>query len=84
MEGFLHSSRNPQQNSSGIQHCSLTLVNGVSLMAVWFKALPLTASCLSPLSGFVPTWACEEVASDLGLGGVFRQVLRFTQLSTTR
>ena len=25
---------------------------GTTLMAVWFKALPLTASCLSPLPGF--------------------------------
>ena len=33
--------------------------------------VPLTASCLSPLSR-----ACEKVASDLGLGGGFRQVIR--------
>ena len=25
---------------------------GPALMAVWYKALPLTASCLLPLSGF--------------------------------
>ena len=40
-------------------------------MTVWSKALPLTASFLSPLS----TGACKKVASDLGLGGGLRQVL---------
>ena len=28
----------------------------------------------------IPAWACGKVASDLGLGGGFRRVLRFTQL----
>ena len=31
----------------------------------------------------VPAWACEKVASDVGLGGGFRQVLRFPTLLTT-
>ena len=30
-----------------------------------------------------PAWACEKVASDLGLGGGFGQVLRFPALFTT-
>ena len=37
-------------------------------MAVWSKVLPLTASCLSPLSRF---------ESHLGLGSGFHRVLRF-------
>ena len=38
-------------------------------MAVWSKARPLTARYLSPLPEFrIPAWACEKVASDLGLG----------------
>ena len=45
---------------------------GSALMAVWSKVLPLSAiSCLrvSPLLGFViPGRACEEVASDFGVG----------------
>ena len=28
-------------------------------------------------------WACEKVASDLGLGGGFRRVLQFPPLLTT-
>ena len=43
-------------------------------MAMWSKALPLTASCLSPLFGIKSqSGACEKlkVASDLGLGTVF-------------
>ena len=55
-------------------------------MAVWSKALPLTASGLSPLSGF-ESWPghvrCKKVASDLGLGGGFRRVLRFLLPVTT-
>ena len=35
------------------------------------------ASCLSPLPGFKSRRVCEKVASDLGLGGGFRRVLRF-------
>ena len=31
----------------------------------------------------VPAWACEKVASDLGLGSAFRRVLRFSPLLTT-
>ena len=48
---------------------------GPALMAVWSKALPLTASCLSPLPGFESLPG--QVASDLGLGGGFRRVLWF-------
>ena len=32
---------------------------------------------------WIPAWACEKVASDLGLGGGFRRVLWFPPLSTT-
>ena len=38
-----------------VHWCSIGQVSlyfGPALMAVWSKALPLTASCLSPLSGF--------------------------------
>ena len=31
----------------------------------------------------IPSWACEKVTSDLGLGGGFRRVLRFPPLFTT-
>ena len=46
-----------------------------TLMAVW--ALPLIASCLSITTTPVriPPEACEKVASDLGLGGGFHQIL---------
>ena len=42
------------------------------MMAVWSKALPLTASRVRIVAG-----ACEKVESDLVLGGGFRQVFRF-------
>ena len=41
----------------------------LSLTTAWFQ---------------IPSWACEKVASDLGLGCVFRRVLRFSLLLTTR
>ena len=45
-------------------------------MALWSKALPLTASCLSPLPGFKSQARLyEKVAGDLGLGGGFSRVL---------
>ena len=58
---------------------------GPALTAVWSKAPPLTARCLSPLPAWVRilAWACEKVASDLGLGGGFRRVLRFPPPHTT-
>ena len=31
----------------------------------------------------IPAWACEKVASNLGLGGGFRRVLQFPPLLTT-
>ena len=31
----------------------------------------------------IPAWACENVASDLGLGGCFRRVLWFSTLHAT-
>ena len=40
-------------------------------MAVWSKALPLAALCLSPLASFESHLSGEGVASDLGLGGGF-------------
>ena len=56
---------------------------GPALMTVGFMALPLTARCLSPLPGSSNLdWACEYVASDLGLGGGFCRVLRFLPLLT--
>ena len=57
---------------------------GHALMAERSKAPPLTARCLSPLSRVrIVAWACEKVASDLGLGGGFRRVQRFPPLLTT-
>ena len=52
-----------------------TSTTGPALMVVWSKALPLTASSLSPYPGF-KSWP-GQVASDLGLGSGFQQVLRF-------
>ena len=52
--------------------CALNLTShgcilGPALMAVWSKALPLTASCLLPLPGFeCQARASEKVTSDLG------------------
>ena len=44
-------------------------------MAEQSKALPLTASCLSPLPGYASrAGACEKVASDFALGGGFHRV----------
>ena len=57
-------------------------IPGPSLMAVWSKALPLNASRISPLVR-IAAGASEKVASDLGLDGGFRQVLRFPPLVTT-
>ena len=49
-------------------------------MAVWSNdcTLSLTTAWVR-----IPTWACEKVASDLGLGGGFRRVLRFPPPHTT-
>ena len=53
-------------------------------MAMWSKVLPLTASCLSPLSGIeFYLGHVKKVASDLGLGGGFRWVLHFSPPVTT-
>ena len=52
-------------------------------MAVWSNALPLTASSLPTAQVQIPARASNEVASDLGLGGGIRQVLRFPPLLTT-
>ena len=55
-----------------------------ALTTAWSKASPLTARCLSPLPGFrIPALVGEKVACDLGLGGGFRQVLRFPPPLTT-
>ena len=58
---------------------------GPALTAVWSKAPPMTDYTLSFTTACVriPAWACEKVASDLGLGGGFRRVLRFPPLLTT-
>ena len=50
-------------------------------MAVWSKALPLTASCLSQLPGFKSWWPCEKVASDLWLDGGFPLVFPVSSTS---
>ena len=37
------------------------------LMVQWWKGLPLTACCLTPLSGIhISARSCEKIASDLG------------------
>ena len=56
---------------------SFMWLSGPALTAVWSKAPPATDCTLSLTTACVriPTWACEKVASDLGLGGGFRQVL---------
>ena len=51
---------------------------GPALTAWWFQVLPFTASCLTTARVQFPAWACEEVTSDLGLGGGFHWVLWFT------
>ena len=63
--------------------CHFLLVKFVpTMMAVWSKALPLTACCLSPLPGIrIPSWACEKLP--LVIGGGFRWVLRFRPPVTT-
>ena len=43
------------------------LFTGPALMAMSSKALPLTASCLSPLSLGLNPEKSENVASDLGI-----------------
>ena len=54
-------------------HVSVVLYPRAVLMAMWSKALPLTACLLSFTTAWVriPAAACEKVASDLGLGGGF-------------
>ena len=52
-------------------------------MAVWSKALPTTASCLSPLTVVESSaGASEKIPSDLGLGGGFASTT-FNWLVTT-
>ena len=58
------------------------LENGASLMVVRSKAMPLTASCLSPLPGF-ESWLGKKVASDLRLGAGFSRVLQFPSPGTS-
>ena len=45
------------------------LLISFSLVAMWSKDFPPSASCLSPLPGFESRRAYEKGASDLGLGG---------------
>ena len=49
--------------------------------------LPLAATDCTPslttAQVRILAWACEKVASDLGLGSGFGQVLRFSPLPTT-
>ena len=61
-----------------VDHYTVSLPWGPAQMAEWSKALPLTASCLSPCMGSNPSWGnFEEATSYLGLGGGFSWVLRF-------
>ena len=62
---------------------STKYIFGPALMAIWSKALPLIASCLSHCPVSNPIRACEKVASDLGLGGGFCWVLQFPPPLTT-
>ena len=50
------------------------ITEGAILRGVWFKALSLTAGCLSPLRDCILSGACEKVASDLELGGFLHQL----------
>ena len=52
-------------------------------MAVWSKALPLTASCLTTVRVQIPPGACENVASELRLSVGFRRVSRVPPPITT-
>ena len=56
---------------------------GSAMMAVWFTdcTLSLTTTWVRIMASVA--WACENVASDLGLGGGFRRVLWFPPLLTT-
>ena len=56
-----------------IHHSEFMHAIRLALMAVRSNALPLTVSCESLTTAWVsiPPKACEKVASDLGLGGVF-------------
>ena len=64
--------------------CPVGLYAGPALMAVWSKAPPLTARCLSPLPWVqIPAWIFEKVASNFGLGGDLRRILWFSPLLTT-
>ena len=50
------------------------------MVAVWCEALPLTASCFSPLPGFIyRPGHVAKVASDLGLGIDFAAYSGFLQ-----
>ena len=54
-----------------------------ALMAEWFKVLPLNAHCLNIVRVPITVGACENVASDLGLGSGFRWALRYRPPLTT-
>ena len=56
---------------------------GASLIAEWFKALPMTAHCLPSLSGFESGLRPVGKSNDLGLGGGFPAVSLFPSPLTT-
>ena len=62
----------------------ISMWSGPALTAVWSKAPPLTARCLSPLPGFESRRGhVRELPVTWGLGGGFRRVLRFPPPHTT-
>ena len=67
-------------------HVKIDLISnekGDALMAEWSKALPLTATCLSPYPASNLGWGKWESCQWLGLGDGFRRVLRFPPPLTT-
>ena len=50
---------------------------GASLIAEWFKALPMTAHCFPSLSGFESGLVPVRKSNDLGLGVGFSAVRQF-------
>ena len=65
-------------------YVALNSLGGPALMAMWSKAMPLTASCLSDVSGFESHRDhVRKLPRDLRLGGGFDQVLRFPSPVTT-
>ena len=80
LQGFVRS----DMRIGGIRIPLIWYKRGTSLMGERFKTLSLTACSRSLLHVVrIRAWICHKVASDLGLGGSFRWVLRFPPLLTT-